>query len=124
MNFNSWRSPLFLTLTSLLLFTPHLGNAQQSMEGLAAWYGPGFVGNRTANGEIFNPNELTAAHRSLPFNTQLRVTHITNRKSVIVRINDRLGDPTVIIDLSMGAAKVIGLSGKARVRLEILKQSP
>lgn len=89
-------------------------------QGTAAWYK---IGKRTANGERFNPNGLTAAHRTLPFGTNVRVTHTGNGKSVVVRINDR--GPFAgghIIDLSLGAAKVIGLhlSGIAQVRLEVL----
>jgi rare lipoprotein A (peptidoglycan hydrolase) len=90
-------------------------------EGVASWYGPGFAGKLTANGEIFDPSELTAAHRTLPFNTHLRVTNLANGRSVTVRINDR--GPFSggrIIDLSRAAAEQIGMigSGTARVRLE------
>lgn len=92
-------------------------------EGIASWYGPGFAGRLTANGEIFDPSELTAAHRTLPFDTRLRVTNLSNGRSVIVRINDR--GPFAsrrIIDLSQAAAASIGMigSGTARVRLELL----
>jgi rare lipoprotein A len=92
-------------------------------EGIASWYGPGFAGRRTANGEIFDPGQLTAAHRTLPFNTHLRVTNLENGRSVVVRINDR--GPFSggrIIDLSRAAAERIGMigSGTARVRLEPL----
>lgn len=91
--------------------------------GAASWYGPGFAGRRTANGEIFDPSQLTAAHRSLPFGTQLRVINLDNGRSVTVRINDR--GPFVrgrIIDLSRAAAERIGMvgSGTAQVRLELL----
>jgi rare lipoprotein A len=92
-------------------------------EGMASWYGPGFAGRRTANGEVFDPSQLTAAHRSLPFGTQVRVTNLSNGRSVVVRINDR--GPFArgrIIDLSRAAAERIGMigSGTARVRLELL----
>lgn len=91
--------------------------------GMASWYGPGFHGNRTANGEIYNQNALTAAHRSLPFGTKVRVTHVKTGNSVVVRINDR--GPFVggrVIDLSAAAARTVGVmqSGVAPVRLEIL----
>jgi hypothetical protein len=92
-------------------------------EGHASWYGPGFAGRRTANGEVFNPSELTAAHRTLPFGTQVRVTNLNNGLSVIVRINDRGPfKPGRIIDLSRGAAERIRMigSGTARVRIELL----
>lgn len=78
--------------------------------GKASWYGPGFYGNRTANGEIFNKNELTAAHRTLPFGTVITVTNQNNGKSVTVRINDR--GPfhgKRILDLSSAAADAINM---------------
>ncbi len=88
--------------------------------GIASYYG--FEsGNITATGERFKPLGLTAAHRTLPFNTRVRVTNLKNNKSVVVRINDR--GPFVkgrIIDLSLGSARVIGVRGLSRVKLEIL----
>ncbi|MCS6814546.1 MAG: septal ring lytic transglycosylase RlpA family protein [Cyanobacteria bacterium] len=91
--------------------------------GMASWYGPGFHGNYSANGEVFNQFALTAAHPHLPFGTMVRVTNLDNGRSVVVRINDR--GPYAggrIIDLSMGAAEAIGMlsSGVAQVRLEVL----
>lgn len=79
-------------------------------EGQASWYGPKFHGKATANGEIFNMEDLTAAHRTLPFNTVVRVTNKANGRSVDVRINDRgpyIGDR--IIDLSRRAAREIDM---------------
>jgi rare lipoprotein A len=101
----------------------HAAALPGASEGLASWYGPGFAGRRTASGETFDPAELTAAHRTLPFNSRVRVTNLSTGESVIVRINDR--GPFVgprIIDLSRGAAEVISLtgSGVAQVRLEPL----
>lgn len=90
--------------------------------GLASWYGPGFHGKRTASGERFNTNELTAAHKTLPFGTRVRVKSLTNGKEVVVRINDR--GPFVkgrIIDLSQAAAQTLGLSGIKQVTLERLR---
>ncbi|MBD3392374.1 MAG: septal ring lytic transglycosylase RlpA family protein [Chitinivibrionales bacterium] len=92
--------------------------------GVASYYGPGFHGKKTANGERFNMYRMTAAHKTLPFGTRVRVTNLDNGKSVIVRINDR--GPYKkgrIIDLSKGAAKKIGMigTGTARVRLQILR---
>ena len=100
-----------------------LGPVRLSVSGMASWYGPGFDGGSSASGETFNQNDLTAAHRDLPFGTQVRVTNLDNGTSVVVRINDRgpySGDR--IIDLSRGAAAVIGLvqSGVAPVKLEVL----
>lgn len=91
--------------------------------GQASWYGGKFQGRKTANGEIFDTNQLTAAHKTLPFNTVVRVTNLKNDKHVDVRINDR--GPFVegrVIDLSRAAADKIDmlLSGIALVRLEIV----
>lgn len=93
------------------------------MNGMASWYGPGFHGNRSASGERYNQNALTAAHRSLPFGTKVRVTNVRNGRSVVVRINDR--GPHIrgrIIDLSAAAARIVGVmqSGVAPVRVEVL----
>ncbi len=93
-------------------------------DGEASYYGAELAGNRTASGEIFDPSELTAAHRSLPMGTKLRVTNKANGKSVIVRINDR--GPFVkkrIVDISRAAAEKISMirAGKARVTLELLR---
>lgn len=92
--------------------------------GEASYYGPGFAGNRTASGERFNPQALTAAHRTLPLGTRLRVTNKANGKSVIVRINDR--GPFLkhrVLDVSVAAAREIAMirTGKAQVTLEIVR---
>lgn len=90
--------------------------------GMASWYGPGFHGRRTASGEIYDQDALTAAHPSLPFGTRVRVTNLDNGRAVDVRITDR--GPFAggrIIDLSRAAARVIGLIGPGvgRVRVEV-----
>ena len=95
-----------------------------SSKGEASWYGPGFFGNRTANGEVFRPGTLTAAHRTLPFGTKVRVTNLWNGRTAVVRINDR--GPfhgNRVIDIAHGAAQSLGLtaSGVAQVRLEVLQ---
>jgi rare lipoprotein A len=92
-------------------------------EGLASWYGPGFHGGKTANGESYDKHDFTAAHRTLPLPSIVRVTMLDTGKSVYVRINDR--GPFAkgrIIDLSYAAAKEIGLvaKGVARVRVEYM----
>ena len=92
--------------------------------GQASWYGPGFYGGRTANGDVLRPGDFTAAHRSLPFGTKVRVTNLWNGRVAVVRINDR--GPFVghrLIDLGPGAASHLGLvaSGVASVRLEVLR---
>jgi rare lipoprotein A len=96
------------------------------LKGDASWYGPGFNGNLTANGETFNQNAMTAAHPSLPFGTKLRVTSHYTGRSVIVRVNDRgpyAGDR--ILDLSAAAAQIIGLddAGVGPVTIEIIERN-
>jgi rare lipoprotein A len=89
--------------------------------GKASWYGRRFQGHRTASGEAFDLNMLTCAHRTLPIGTLLRVTNLGNRRSIMVRVNDRGPVPTgLIVDLSYGAARSLGFSGRgnAHVRLE------
>ncbi|HEY8578923.1 MAG TPA: septal ring lytic transglycosylase RlpA family protein [Beijerinckiaceae bacterium] len=86
--------------------------------GAAVWYAHK---GRTASGQPFDPNALTAAHRSLPFGTKVRVTNRRNGRSVIVTINDRMGAGAkgagVVIDLSRAAARAIGVEGRAEVVL-------
>ena len=106
-----------LAVVSLLLFaasacrtTAPIPRPAEVLKGVASWYGEEFAGRTTANGEIFDPLQLTAAHRSLPFGTVLDVTNATTKQTVRVRINDR--GPYVgnrIIDLSYAAAEKIGL---------------
>jgi rare lipoprotein A (peptidoglycan hydrolase) len=90
----------------------------------ASWYGPGFHGNLTANGEIFDQEALTAAHKDLPFGTQLRITNVATGQSVVVRVNDR--GPYIDgreLDLSHGAAAAIGGTsmGVIPIQMEVLK---
>ena len=92
--------------------------------GEASWYGPGFYGNHTASGEVYRRGTMTAAHRTLPFGTKVRVTNLWNGRSAVIRINDR--GPFVahrVIDLGHGAASSLGVtsSGVAQVRLEVLR---
>lgn len=93
--------------------------------GIASWYGPSFHGKRTANGEIYNQNDLTAAHRTLQMPSIVRVTNLENGRSVVVRINDR--GPFKrgrVIDVSKRAAELLGFigAGTARVRVEVLEK--
>jgi rare lipoprotein A len=86
---------------------------------VASWYGQQHQGLKTASGEIFDKNKLTAAHRTLPFGTRLRVTNVENGKTVVVRVNDR--GPYVagrVLDLSYGAAQALGMTGAGVARVE------
>jgi len=99
---------------------PGLRPSGMTISGMASWYGPGFQGNTTANGEIYNMYGFTAAHKSMAFNTWLKVTH--DGRSVFVRINDR--GPYVggrILDLSYSSAQAIGISGVGFVSAEIYR---
>jgi rare lipoprotein A len=92
--------------------------------GLASWYGPGFRGRRTASGTVHTGAALTAAHRSLPFGTLLRVTNLRNGRAVVVVVDDR--GPFVrgrVIDLSLAAARRLGMvrDGVVPVRLEVVR---
>lgn len=107
-------------------FGSHKKQAQPAaLVGKASWYGPGFNRKRTASGERFKKGAMTAAHKTLPFGTVVKVTNLRNGKSVKVRINDR--GPFVegrIIDLSKGAAKKIDMvkAGVVPVRLDIVRK--
>ncbi|MBZ7948409.1 septal ring lytic transglycosylase RlpA family protein [Campylobacter sp. RM9929] len=104
-------------------YYPTVVSVGETADGIASWYGPGFHGKKTSNGEIYDQNAFTAAHKTLPMNTILKVTNLNNNRQVTVRINDR--GPFVnnrIIDLSNAAAKQIDMihSGTAPVRLEVI----
>jgi len=114
---------LALLFSSCAPYHSQKGAVTFRQQGKASWYGPGFAGKKTANGERFNPGAMTAAHRTLPFGTTVEVTNLSNDKSVVVRINDR--GPFIggrIIDLSRASAKKIGLidSGVAMVEVKAL----
>lgn len=127
----SWKIAIILVLIAIVVGAFMSSCAKKtvmrpkhSAEGYASWYGPGFHGRTTANGERYNQNAMTAAHKKLPFGTKVRVTNLDNNKTTIVRINDR--GPFIrgrIIDLSKKAAKKIAMlgSGTARVRIETLE---
>jgi rare lipoprotein A len=96
---------------------------QRSWIGFSSWYGEEFHGKKTASGEIFDMHALTAAHRTLPLGTLIRVTNLENNRSVVVKINDR--GPYVegrILDLSYGAAKALGFEnmGTAKVHIQVI----
>ncbi len=119
----------FFFLTVQLVLTTNISNVAHSQGdptassfveiGEASWYGPGFHGRKTANGERFDTHELTAAHKTLPFGTLLKVTNLENNLFTIVRVNDR--GPYIrgrIIDLSKAAKEEIGMGGTALVKIE------
>ncbi len=92
-----------------------------SQTGRASWYGPGFHGRKAANGEIFNMNAMTAAHRTLPLNSYARVTNLSNGKSIVVRVTDRGPySGNRVMDLSRAGAMQLGFisAGTANVRVE------
>ena len=105
---------MFIILTVFL-------NSANASTGVASWYGPGFHGKKTASGERFNQYALTAAHKTLPLGSRVKVTNLSNNESIVVRINDR--GPYAhrrIIDLSKGAAQAIGIHGTSRVSIALL----
>jgi rare lipoprotein A len=110
-----------LAVAGFYMAKPNDGNVKFIQNGVASWYGPGFHGKKTASGERYNQNELTAAHRTLPLGSEVTVTNAENGKSVEVEINDR--GPYVggrAIDLSKAAAKKLDIldDGTAKVRIE------
>ncbi len=104
--------------------TGRIGQASASLlSGLASWYGEVWQGRTTASGEVFDKNQMTACHRTLPFGTLVRVVNLRNHRSVVVKINDRGSlSSRRVIDLSSAAAQKIGLlqAGLVPVRLEIV----
>ena len=131
--FSAMMIPLLLTVSAAAQEVEAIDQADQSVVdideeteiggGMASYYGNELAGNRTASGERFDPDQLTGAHRSLPFGSMVRVTNVSNGDSVVVRINDR--GPFSrgrVIDISHAAARQIGMhrSGTARVKLALL----
>ena len=113
----------FIILSIMLLATFNSALASERT-GYASWYGPGFHGRLAADGSRFNQNQLTAAHRTLPFGSKVRVTCTTTGKSTVVKITDR--GPfhgNRVLDLSKAAAKEIGMldKGVSKIKYELLK---
>ena len=116
-------SPSNQSKTALRKSAGQYAGRPDTVYGVASWYGREFHGRRTANGEVYNMHAQTAAHRTLPFGTIVRVTNLRNGREAVVRINDR--GPFVAgreIDLSYGVARDLGMleTGLEKVRLEIL----
>jgi rare lipoprotein A (peptidoglycan hydrolase) len=97
----------------------HACSASSGQTGVASWYGPGMQGNRTANGETFDMWAMTAAHPCLPLGTKIRVTVLETGRSLIVTVNDRMPSRRRVLDLSIGAARALGIAsfGVAVVQL-------
>jgi rare lipoprotein A len=114
-------SPFAISSTSFADTNATQQPGRAIQQGEASWYGPGFQGRRTASGEIFNTNDLTAAHKTLPFGSRVRVVNKRTGKSVVVRINDR--GPYArgrVIDLSRASAQALGITGVGAVSLNLL----
>ncbi len=124
---NMYRATMKPYCVAGVQYCPTTVRTGERFRGTASWYGPNFHGALTSNGESYNMYDFTAAHKTLPINTVVRVTNLKNGKSTIVRINDR--GPFVkerIIDLSYAAAKEIDLvrHGTAPVELEVISFDP
>jgi rare lipoprotein A len=121
---------MFVTACSLppsRVRAPIAFDGRATQTGIASWYGPGFHGQPTASGTIYNQNELTAAHPTLPLGTRVMVTNLNNGSSVEVAVNDRGPFAKArIIDLSHAAAQAIGMidPGTAPVRVEVVDSGP
>ena len=124
-------SPHFNHVVRVTLFVimamASIGISAQTYKGKASYYGPGFHGRKCANGDVFDMNKLTCAHRTLPFGTMLKVTNTKNGKSTTVEVTDR--GPYVkgrIVDLSKAAAKEIDMiaAGVVNVEIEVIKPEP
>ncbi|MCJ8163912.1 septal ring lytic transglycosylase RlpA family protein [Pontibacter sp. E15-1] len=103
---------------------PILAQSTDTQKGEASWYGSRYHGRKTSSGELYNKNKMTAAHKTLPFGTKVKVTNLDNNESVIVRINDRgpfVGDR--IIDVSEVAARKLDFhaEGIGNVKIEVLE---
>lgn len=120
-----WSLSLLLLITTGCATTGGSESAPEiaSETGTASYYSHTFHGRKTASGEIYDENQLTAAHRTLPFGTRVRVTNVENDKSVVVTVTDRgPSNRRRLIDVSRRAADVLGFveAGTARVRLEVI----
>lgn len=107
------------TLSVIGMATP-----QTAEEGIANFYSDKFQGRKTASGAVYDKNKLTAAHKTLPYGTKVRVTNLENGKSVVVTINDRMRTKNpVVIDVTRRAAQELGFAktGKAKVKVEVEK---
>lgn len=120
-------NPLRLAAILVMLVTVSMsGNAaaQTGEEGVANFYSDKFEGKKTASGDVYDKNGLTAAHKKLPYGTKVKVTNVDNGKSVVVTVNDRMAATNAaVIDVTRRAAEELGFvkAGKAKVKLEVQK---
>lgn len=119
-------SPRMMTLLVMLVTVSMADSAtaRTGEAGVATFYSDKFEGKRTASGDIYRKNGLTAAHKKLPFGTKVKVRNVANGKSVVVTINDRMAaSTTAVIDVTRHAAEELGFVrvGKAKVKLEVQK---
>lgn len=114
-----------VTFVALATLAPmSAATAQKAEQGVANFYSDKLDGKKTASGEVFDKNALTASHKKLPYGTKVKVTNVANGKSVVVTINDRMGKSNpAVIDVTRRAAEELGFvdSGKAKVKLEVQK---
>ena len=116
-------SPITKYLTAYAIAAVLPGIAAAQTVGVASWYGGRHDGLRTSSGEVFDQEGLTAASRSIPLGSRVRVTMHETGQSVVVTVNDRMGGRSAIIDLSKGAAREIGLLGRGRGMVTIASES-
>jgi rare lipoprotein A len=113
-----------LLVTLAAIATMSLAAAQTAEEGVANFYSDKFEGKKTASGQVYDKNALTASHKKLPYGTKVKVTNVENGKSVVVTVNDRMGASNpAVIDVTKRAAEELGFvqTGKAKVKLEVQK---
>lgn len=119
-----WPSPLVAVALLAIVGLAGIAAAQTSEEGVANFYNDNFQGKKTASGEMYDKNGLTAAHKKLEYGTKVKVTNVENGKSVVVTVNDRMGASSpAVIDVTRRAAEQLDFvkSGKAKVKLEVVK---
>ena len=111
-----------LTIAALMITPFGTANACPAWEGqtgIASYYGPGLQGNRTANGEVFDMFAMTAAHPCMPLGTRIRVTVLGTGRSLVVTVNDRLPSRRRVLDLSLGAARALGITAQGIARVQL-----
>jgi rare lipoprotein A len=122
--FNTKQLAIIIAVLSFAMVSIYgIANAQTE-EGIANFYSDKFQGRKTASGAVYDKNKLTAAHKTLPYGTKVRVTNLENGKSVVVTINDRMRSANpVVIDVTRRAAQDLGFAkaGKAKVKVEAEK---